>query len=79
MLVTTHAVHCVRRAHEMEGVVGMLEGLNLPKWMSAAAATVLAESGRAGLPEHVGAVPPDDPAEVIQYLSGYYQQRISTT
>jgi 3-hydroxyisobutyrate dehydrogenase-like beta-hydroxyacid dehydrogenase len=79
MLVTTHAVHCVRRAHEMEGAVGMLEGLNLPKWMSAAAATVLAESGRAGLPEHVGAVPPDDPAEVIQYLSDYYQQRISTT
>jgi 3-hydroxyisobutyrate dehydrogenase-like beta-hydroxyacid dehydrogenase len=75
MLVTSHAVHCVRRAHEMEGVVAMLEGMHLPETMSVAAATLLAESGRAGLPEHVGAVAPNDPAEVLQYLTRYYRQR----
>jgi 3-hydroxyisobutyrate dehydrogenase-like beta-hydroxyacid dehydrogenase len=74
MLVTTHAVHCGRRAHEMEGVVGMLQGLNLPSLMSAAAATVLAESNCSGLPEHFGALPPDDQTEVIHYLRRHFDQ-----
>jgi 3-hydroxyisobutyrate dehydrogenase-like beta-hydroxyacid dehydrogenase len=73
MLVTSHALHCVRRAHEMEGVVAMLEDMNLPGKMSAAAALTLAESGQAGLPQHAGGVAPDDFGEVIDYLRQYYR------
>jgi 3-hydroxyisobutyrate dehydrogenase-like beta-hydroxyacid dehydrogenase len=74
MLVTSHALHCVRRAHEMEGVVAMLNGMKLPYKMSAASAQTLAESGQAGLPQHVGGVAPDDLGEVIHYLSDYYRR-----
>jgi 3-hydroxyisobutyrate dehydrogenase-like beta-hydroxyacid dehydrogenase len=74
MLVTTHAVHCVRRAHEMEGVVEMLDNMKLPARMSQASAKTLAESGKAGLPQHVEGAAPENIGEVISFLSRYYRQ-----
>src|SRR5260370_31917302 len=50
MLVTTHAIHCGRRAHEMKLVSEMLEGMALPNTMSLASAELLTASRQRGSP-----------------------------
>lgn len=72
MLLTTHALHADRRAHEMTDVVETLRESGLPSPMSAASRSLLEESVRAGLEEAFGYRIPDDPEEVIQALSRHY-------
>jgi 3-hydroxyisobutyrate dehydrogenase-like beta-hydroxyacid dehydrogenase len=77
MLLTTHAVHCGRRASEMEGVMAMLAAACLPNLMSAASRDILKVSAAAGLPEYVhGRIPPA-PEVVTSYLSQFYRERCS--
>ncbi len=77
MLITTHAVHCARRAREMDGAVNMLEEMGLPSAMSAASRSFLDDSSKTGLVEHFGQVVPDRLEEVLEFLSGYYQEQPS--
>ncbi len=74
MLITTHAVHCGRRADEMQHVTSMLEHMGLPHIMSDAARDVLAASDRAGLPAHFEGVLPNDSKDVIAYLTDVYMK-----
>ena len=73
MLLTTHALHADRRAHEMSDVVDTLRESGLPSPMSAASRFLLGESVRARLAEVFGQRIPEDPDEVIQALSRHYQ------
>ena len=68
MLVTSHAIHCGRRAHEMDGVVQMLQQMNLPHAMSAAAGTVLNRTDQAGLPGHFRQIVPEAIDQVLDQL-----------
>ena len=77
MLVTTHAVHCGRRSREMDGAVSMLQEMGLPCAMSEASRSFLDGSSRTGLVEHFGQVVPDRLEEVLEFLSGHYQEQQS--
>jgi 3-hydroxyisobutyrate dehydrogenase-like beta-hydroxyacid dehydrogenase len=68
MLVTTHAAHCGRRAEEMRGVEAMLQEMNLPASMSAAAAVTLQHSYDAGLRDRFAGQAPGSYADVVDYL-----------
>lgn len=72
MLVTTHAVHCGRRAHEMDRVVEMLEAIDRPGQMSEASAAFLEASHRTGVADHFNGVVPTNLDDVIEYLNHYY-------
>lgn len=72
MLVTTHAVHCGRRAEEMQHVSDMLRRLGMPHLLTDAAKEFLTASSRAGLTEHFNTTVPDDPEDVIKYLIHSY-------
>lgn len=75
MLLTTHAVHCGRRADEMAKVTEMLRGLCLPAVMSGASHEMLRSSAHSGLPELVGADVPAEPSVVTDYLTEFYRRR----
>ena len=77
MLVTTHAVHCARRAREMDGAVSMLQEMGLPSAMSEASLSFLDGSSQTGLVEHFGQVVPDRLEEVLEFLTGHYQEQPS--
>ena len=77
MLVTTHAVHCGRRAREMDGAVRMLGEMGLPSTMSQASRSFLERSSQTGLAEHFSQVVPDRLEEVLEFLSGYDQEKPS--
>lgn len=68
MLVTTHAVHCCRRADEMRSVTSMLNRSEMTGEMSKATQRFLAASCRTGLPAHLNGKVPKDIESVIQYL-----------
>ena len=72
MLLTTHAVHADRRAHEMKEVVETLGEFHLPSPMSRASRGLLEESLRAGLAEEFNREIPDDPDDVVRALSRHY-------
>lgn len=74
MLLTTHAVHCERRADEMARVTAMLEEMCLPHAMSAASHETLNRSARSGLTEHVRGSVPTNPEITIDYLATFYRK-----
>jgi 3-hydroxyisobutyrate dehydrogenase-like beta-hydroxyacid dehydrogenase len=69
MLVTTHAVHCCRRADEMRSVTKMLDDMGTRGELSKATRAFLEASCRAGLPGHFKGRVPKNPDSVIKYLS----------
>ena len=75
MLLTTHAVHADRRAHEMKEVVETLRKSQLPSPLSRASRDLLAESVRADLAGKFDGQIPDDPDTVVQALSRYYEEQ----
>lgn len=77
MLVTTHAVHCARRAAEMEGVASTLGAMGVPAMMAGAARDTLAETAESGLPESTAGTVPKDGGAVIDYLAKYYKENRS--
>ena len=73
MLLTTHAVHAERRAHEMKEVVETLDEFQLPSPMSRASRDLLEGSLRAGLAEEFKRKIPDNPDDVVRALSRHYE------
>jgi 3-hydroxyisobutyrate dehydrogenase-like beta-hydroxyacid dehydrogenase len=73
MLVTTHAVHCRRRASEMQSAMKMMDEIGIPGRMCKAARDVLAASSRTGLTDHFGDVVPKNCEAVIKYLRAWYR------
>lgn len=74
MLVTTHAIHCNRRADEMHSVARMLREIGLPGQMTEAARHFLATNSRTGLPGHFNGSVPDNIDSVIGYLRNTYRK-----
>jgi hypothetical protein len=75
MLVTTHAVHCDRRAEEMQRVAGMLSAMHLPHAMSEASRAFLSMSGATSVPRHFRGALPSSSGAVIQYLQRSYKEK----
>lgn len=75
MLVTTHAAHCGRRSHEMQGVVTMLQEMKTPYPMSRAARDFLHSNHQAHLTDHFEESVPERSEEVIEYLNHFYQEK----
>ena len=73
MLLTTHAVHADRRAHEMNEVVETLRESRLPSPLSRASRDLLTESVRADLAERFGGQIPEQPDAVVAALSRHYE------
>lgn len=68
MLVTTHAVHCCRRADEIRSVTRMLNSIEIPGEMSKATHRVLAASCQADLPGRFKGRVPKNAKSVINSL-----------
>jgi len=77
MLVSTHAVHCGRRAAEMQQAREMLEDMQMPHHMSAASRDSLTASYRTGVTDYFGGVMPDNPGDVISYLRHFHEEGLS--
>ncbi len=75
MLLTTHAVHADRRAHEMKEVVETLREWQLPSPLSRASRDLLMESVRADLAVRFDRKIPDEPDAVVQALSRHYGEK----
>jgi len=71
MLVTTHAIHCGRRADEMDEVVSMLEDLRLPSTMTKASYKFLQASSATGVTRHFACSVPSNLEEVVAYLADH--------
>jgi 3-hydroxyisobutyrate dehydrogenase-like beta-hydroxyacid dehydrogenase len=69
MLVTTHAIHCGRRSHEMQQVAALLGDINMPDQMSQASREFLWASHQSGISEHFNGTVPGDLEEVIAFLA----------
>lgn len=74
MLVTTHALHCGRRADEMQQVSEMLSDIPLPNIMSEASRALLSNSSSSAVTEHFGHQLPGSSEEVIRFLYGHYRE-----
>lgn len=75
VLVTTHAVHCSRRSDEMQSATAMMHEMGMPGHMTKAARDFLADSSRAGLPDHFRSSKPDGVGSVINYLRDTYGKK----
>ncbi len=75
MLVTTHALHCGRRADEMQRVAVMLSGMRLPNDMSEASSAFLSRSDSSGITQHFNGRLPASADSVIQFLEEIYREK----
>lgn len=75
MLVTTHAVHCGRRAEEMYHVAETLKSLSLPHMLTDVSSEFLCASNNTGITKYFNNTVPEDPGEVIRYLIGSYREK----